>query len=230
MTTFGIGKVLCRRRGETGKFYRIPKEEYSREEYETPSEVKHRNNEIVVEVDGIRICKKRVLVDINGEPRYISLKEFILGNYKKYKFESICVFDINSNKFMTRPPRESDIIFEGKNRRYIFNCDESEIDKLDQPEIIKNYLKENINKSVLMPIVIFENMKLLNIDVKFDLKPSNIRSASIRSANTGCVNVYEISTQKTIKITKEEYYNNKDRYIATGAKLKKYLSQQVQQS
>ena len=45
-----------------------------------------------------------------------------------------------------------------------------------------------------------------------------------------CVNVYEISTQKTIKITKEEYYNNKDRYIATGAKLKKYLSQQAQQS
>ena len=243
MTTSGIGKVLCRRRGETGKFYRIPKEEYNREEYETPSEVKHRNNEIAVEVDGIRIYKKvedinerdkvigdRVLVDINGEPRYISLKEFILGDYKKYKFESRCVFDINGNKFMTRPPEESDIIFESKNRRYIFNCDKSEIDKLDQLEIIKNYLKENINKSVLMPIVIFENMKLLNIDVKFDLKPSNIRTASIRSANTGRVNVYEISTQKIIKITKEEYYNNKDRYIATGAKLKKYLSQQVQQS
>ena len=205
MTTLGIGKVLCRRRGETGKFYRIPKDEYNREEYETPSEVKHRNNEIAVEVDGIRI-------------------------YKRHKFESRCVFDINDNRFMTRPPRESDIIFESKNRRYIFNCDESEIDKLDQPEIIKNYLKENINKSVLMPIVIFENMKLLNIDVKFDLKPSDIRTASISSANTGCVNVYEISTQKTIKITKEEYYNNKDRYIATGAKLKKYLSQQAQQS
>ena len=121
---------------------------------------------------------------------------------------------------MTRTPKESDIIFEGKNRKYIFNCDESEIDKLDQPEIIKNYLKENINKPVLIPIAIFENMKLLNIDVKLGFKPSN----------TGCVNVYEISTQKTIKITKEEYYNNKDRYIATGAKLKKYLSQQVQQS
>ena len=26
----------------------------------------------------------------------------------------------------------------------------------------------------------------------------------------------------------EEYYNNKDRYITTGAKLKKYLSQQAQ--
>ena len=233
MTTSGIGKVLCRRRGETGKFYRIPKEEYNREEYETPSEVKHRNNEIAVEVDGIRICKKiedinerdkvigdRVLVDINGESRYISLKEFILGNYKKYKFESSCVFGINDNRFMTRTPKESDIIFEGKNRRYIFNCDESEIDKLDQPEIIKNYLKENIDKPVLIPIVIFENMKLLNIDVKLGFRPSN----------TGCVNVYEISTQKTIKITKEEYYNNKDRYIATGAKLKKYLSQQVQQS
>ena len=220
MTTSGIGTVVCRRRGETGKFYRIPKEEYNREEYETPFEVKHRNNEIAVEVDGIRIYKKRVLVDINGQPRYISRKEFILGDYKRYKFESRCVFDINGNKFMTRPPEESDIIFESKNRRYIFNCDKSEIDKLDQPEIIRSYLKENIDKPVLIPIVIFENMKLLNIDVKLGFRPSN----------TGCVNVYEISTQKTIKITKEEYYNNKDRYIATGAKLKKYLSQQVQQS
>ena len=99
------GGVLCRRRGQTCNFYRVPKNTYNKEEYETPIEVKNRypKNFISVEIieNGERtyidpqkfdIGKHRIkgddavlVVDENGNPYRVSQIEYLKGSYKKYK-------------------------------------------------------------------------------------------------------------------------------------------------
>ena len=179
----------------------------------------YRKQEIISKPEMFKVY---ILADFDNR-KEANAYEVFLHSYFNVKY---------SKKFWNKSNAGADFYSNTKGTVSVFDKEDNEYKRVSNDEYFSNLDRYSTPTTGSVTVALKTDMThFFNVSKEeFYLNRHLYTTTACHRENKGGVNVYEISTQKIFRITTEEYYNNKDRYITTGTKLRKYLSQQVQQS
>lgn len=200
----------------------IPKEEFeaNRDRYEGIAKNKKRvfdklenkrkiisKEEFEANTDRYETFKtNKVVVIKNGKTFYISKEEYSTGKYKHFFHNTVTAFDTVEEKYKAIPKEE----YYNNRDRYKHSRELSKSDKNILVFNIETKLFEHITKEDYEN---FYGIKYLHPMDK-ELEKFGIKRKSV----IGTVSVFDKITKEKVRVPKEEYHNNKDRYLNCNSK------------
>ena len=158
----------------------------------------------------IKITEK-IRVKENGKTFYVSKEEYSTGKYKAFSYNTVTAFDTVEEKYKAIPKEE----YYNNRDRYKHSRELSKSGKNILVFNIETKLFEHITKEDYEK---FYGVKYLHPMDK-ELEKFGIKRKSV----IGTVSVYDKITKEKVRVPKEEYHNNKDRYLNCNSKEYKNL-------
>ena len=205
----------------------IPKEEFeeNRDRYEGVAKNKKRvfdkqeNKRKIISKEEFEANKDRyekfktnkVRVIENGKTFWISKEEYSTGKYKTRTHNTVTAFDTVEEKYKIVPKEE---YYNNRDRYKHFR----ELSKSD-----KNILVFNIETKLFEHITKEEYENFYGIKYLHPMDKQLEKFGIKRKSVIGTVSVYDKITKEKVRVPKEEYHNNKDRYLNCNSKEYKNL-------
>lgn len=205
----------------------IPKEEFeaNRDRYEGVAKNKKRvfdkqeNKRKIISKEEFEANRDRyeaiktnkVNVVENGKIFYVSKEEYSTGKYKHFLCNTVTAFDTVEEKYKVIPREE----YHNNRDRYKHSSELSKSNKKYRVFNMETKLYEMVTKEDYEN---FYGIKYLHPMDK-QLEKFGIKRKSV----IGTVSVFDKITKEKVRITKEDYHNNRDRYLNCNSKEYKNL-------
>lgn len=142
----------------------------------------------------------------NGKTFYVSKEEYSTGKYEHFSHNTVTAFDTVEEKYKVIPREE----YHNNRDRYKHS---SELSKKD-----KNILVFNIETKLFEYITKEDYENFYGIKYLHPMDKELEKFGIKRKSVIGTVSVYDKITKEKVRIPKEEYHNNKDRYLNCNSK------------